>query len=799
MEIFKGTKFCCALIVLALILLCFVPAAAQAEETDKGAKQAALDYTLILPEKNAGRQEYLSDGNAGSCVRVRFGEVMEFLLPESAGYLYFTWHSVPQEAQLRFFDDNDAETGSFSIDETLYHQCYAVPKGSKRAELGSDKSDVAVSEMLVYETLPEDILLMEPSAGKADVLLVVAHTGDESYYFGGLLPILAGEKGYTVTVVFLSSAGRLAEEEAMRALYASGVKEQPLFAGFAYRLRPPGEANPAGRIWEQGTVRDYLKHVIQTQQPEVVIAHDAAGEDGDVMHAFASQLARLGIEAAATIGADNDPPEAWQVARLYEHCETGGDIQLPIDAELPAFAGRSARELAQQSYGGYTFLALYHKGAYAASTPGYTLAEEYRAPLADPMRDLGIDPMPTPVVTRAPSPVPTATAAPPEAGISGMEAMRGLGELLRGHTIAIASLGALMSALLVLWMLLRRKERKISRLLLCMIPLALGLLLAFVVPLVGAAGEIAEEDEPTPTPTLTPTPSPEPTPMPDPNDQYFRQPGEAEEVVVFDNEKDYYSYRSDTLSVEIQRYDSVNANERPLRYYVAHLRTRDANAFRPGFSSYRESGMDPSDPFAMSRRYKAVLAITGDNMTHSDAKNKAAILRAGRKYLDNPSGSTMVLSPDGMSMFICYGQTTRAQDLLDMGVMNTFSFGPELIVDGKLNENADGHYLSKHNPRVGVGLVEDGHFVIIVVEGRVSKYSYGVRLGEFAQLFMQEGCTQAYNLDGGASSCLLFMGEYVNKRMPNQYRDIPDMLMWGYSELVPGVNEPPQNSGFYSG
>ena len=98
-----------------------------------------------------------------------------------------------------------------------------------------------------------------------------------------------------------------------------------------------------------------------------------------------------------------------------------------------------------------------------------------------------------------------------------------------------------------------------------------------------------------------------------------------------------------------------------------------------------------------------------------------------------------------------------------------------------------------------MGLVEDGHFVIIVVEGRVSTYSYGVRLGEFAEMFMNEGCTQAYNLDGGASSCLLFMGEYINKRMPNQYRDIPDLLMWGYSELVPSEYETPQNNGFYSG
>ena len=375
------------------------------------------------------------------------------------------------------------------------------------------------------------------------------------------------------------------------------------------------------------------------------------------------------------------------------------------------------------------------------------------------------------------------------------------GSFAKQYAAAIASMGALLSALLVLAMLLGRVEWKLTRLLLCMIPLMLGLILAFAMPAIGNAAErsLPVEAEPTALPTPTASPTAEPSPTPNPADVYFRQPDEPEEVVLFDRENDHYIYRSDTLAVEIQRYDGSNEDGRPLRYYVAHLRTRDENAFRPGFVTYRENGRDPGDPFLASRRLKAVIAITGDNMIHSDEKNKAVILRAGRQYLDNRDGTTMVLSPDGMSMFICYGQLTRAQELLDMGVMNTYSFGPALIVDGELNAEANAHYLSKLNPRVGVGLVEDGHFVIIVVEGRVSTYSYGVRLGEFAEMFMEEGCKQAYNLDGGASSCLLFMGEYINRRMPNQYRDIPDLLMWGYSELVPSEYEPPRNNGFYSG
>lgn len=799
MEFFKTIRFRCALAALALAFFCWMPAYAQAESADDDANNKALDFTLILPEGNPGRQDYVSDGNAGSCVRVGFGGVMELLLPEGAKHIYLTWQSIPTEALLSFFDAKGVKTGGFSVDKALYHQCYAVPAGSKSATLSSDKSDVALSEIRVYAALPADILLPEAPTHKTDVLLVAAHTGDESYYFGGLLPILAGEKNYTVTVVFLSSGGRVAEEEAMRALHASGVKAQPFFAGFAYRLRPSGQGAYPENIWDQNRVKVYLGDLIRRCQPEIVITHDVAGEDGDSMHANAAALARLGIAAAGEDGGEKD---AWQVGRLYEHKQFGGDILLPVDSALPSFDGSSAREIAQQGYDGYSGLAVYHKTLFAADAAGYSLVEEYRKPDQDPMLDLVIDPMPSPVPSPTPSPAPTATVEPePEKAHTIARLAVGIGSFSRRYAAVIACIGALLSVLLLIWLLLRRKERKLLPLLFCMIPLVLGLFFAFAMSAIGDAAKalLPLAPEPTATPAITASPTAPPTPTPNPADAYFRQEGEPEEFVLFDSENDHYIYRSDTLSVEIQRYDTVSENNRPLRYYVAHVRARGENPFRPGFASYRENGRDPGDPFALSRRVKAVLAITGDNMTHSDEKNKAVILRAGRKYLDNRSGSTMVLSPDGMGMFICYGQTTGAQQLLDMGVMNTYSFGPELIVDGQLNANADAHYLAKYNPRVGLGLVEDGHFVVIVVEGRVSKYSYGVRLGEFADLFMQEGCIQAYNLDGGASSCLLFMGEYVNKRMPNQYRDIPDLLMWGYSDLVPGENEPAKNSGFYSG
>ena len=50
------------------------------------------------------------------------------------------------------------------------------------------------------------------------------------------------------------------------------------------------------------------------------------------------------------------------------------------------------------------------------------------------------------------------------------------------------------------------------------------------------------------------------------------------------------------------------------------------------------------------------------------------------------------------------------------------------------------------------------------------------------------GCQQAYNMDGGVSAALIFMGERLNKggnkKDWSQLRTLPDGLLFGYSEKV---------------
>ena len=71
------------------------------------------------------------------------------------------------------------------------------------------------------------------------------------------------------------------------------------------------------------------------------------------------------------------------------------------------------------------------------------------------------------------------------------------------------------------------------------------------------------------------------------------------------------------------------------------------------------------------------------------------------------------------------------------GVTASYSFGPILVEDGQVCPDVDKHRVKMENPRCGVGLIEPGHFLVIVSDGRDARRAYGYTLREFAQIFVE--------------------------------------------------------------
>ncbi|MBN1632311.1 MAG: phosphodiester glycosidase family protein, partial [Thermoleophilia bacterium] len=251
--------------------------------------------------------------------------------------------------------------------------------------------------------------------------------------------------------------------------------------------------------------------------------------------------------------------------------------------------------------------------------------------------------------------------------------------------------------------------------------------------------------------------------------------GDGEDPIVSDT-----SYSDDTLSISISQIQTGSGDD-TITYYVADVRPAAGVVLRAGLAGGRDGTADTSDIAAAN---DAILAINGD---YFGARDDGIIVRNGEICRDEGVRPGLALYLDGRMEV--YDETeTTAEELLDAGVWNTYSFGPALVVDGGIPQGIEyyeveddpEHPIQGRDPRTAIGIIGENHYLFVVVDGRDAGYSKGVTVEELAQIMLDLGCDTAYNLDGGGSSTMWFMGELVNDPSGKSgERDISDILFAG--------------------
>ena len=245
-----------------------------------------------------------------------------------------------------------------------------------------------------------------------------------------------------------------------------------------------------------------------------------------------------------------------------------------------------------------------------------------------------------------------------------------------------------------------------------------------------------------------------------------------------------WDVQTDNLTITVSQV-TTGSGSGMVNYFVAEVILTDATQLRSAFAenSFGRNIVEATSTIA--EQNDALFAINGD---YYGFRTDGIVIRNGVIYRDVPARTGLAFYRDG-SMEIYDETQTSAQALLDMGVWNTLSFGPALLEDGtivnnegtiNIDTNFGNHPVSGNQPRTGIGMIDENHFVFVVVDGRSPGYSRGVSLEEFAQIFKDLGCTDAYNLDGGGSSTMFFQGQVVNNPLgKNRERGTSDILYIG--------------------
>ncbi len=308
---------------------------------------------------------------------------------------------------------------------------------------------------------------------------------------------------------------------------------------------------------------------------------------------------------------------------------------------------------------------------------------------------------------------------------------------------------------------------------------AAGMLLAILLASCDSVPAMAQVSEtpaetPVPTQTVPPPPSIPSTPTPTPAPRRFAEKFSDTETVSF--KKFPFKYSDNDLCIEVSRVYG---------YFMAEIWMSEGNIPYSGFAHKSPPGNRTQAPSKMAQEYGAVLAITGDFISRK-GNPKGAMIREGIPMYDENRGDTMAIMPDG-ELRGYYKGTVKTQELMDLDVQDSYTFGPIIIYNGKVNELIKKHPLRPDNLRTAIGMVEPGHYIVIIATLKIT-------LDKLADILLKKDVSFAYNLDGGHSSALVFMGKQLNShRFIEDWgygqRNLPDMLMFGYSDTVLDMNE----------
>ena len=247
------------------------------------------------------------------------------------------------------------------------------------------------------------------------------------------------------------------------------------------------------------------------------------------------------------------------------------------------------------------------------------------------------------------------------------------------------------------------------------------------------------------------------------------------------------TYKSPTLSVSVTTHVDRKLFGKALVYYVADVRVSDVTQIKTAAFSGNFANTGRGRVSKMAHRENALIAISGDYCgNHGDT----LIIRNGEVYRQRIGTADICLLLKNGEMRTMRSDGVKIDQILALDPWQAWQFGPALLnSSGSPRKSFPVNTIGGNNPRCCIGYYEPGHYCFVLVDGR-QKASRGLTLPELAKLMQSLGCSQAYNLDGGASAHLFWQDRIYNA---------PSGGGRVISDIIYIVKEDYPESGFYCG
>ncbi len=233
------------------------------------------------------------------------------------------------------------------------------------------------------------------------------------------------------------------------------------------------------------------------------------------------------------------------------------------------------------------------------------------------------------------------------------------------------------------------------------------------------------------------------------------------------------SYQDESITVTMESREVGDS-----MFHVAHVKIAHPSQLRTALAGpYGTKKTNKTS--AMAKANNAVVAINGDYYNNREG---GYIARQGETYRKKPSKNLDMLVIDSKGNFHVLVKsdpeklTALVQDQ-ENPIIQAFTFGPALIVDGMLQPLPESYpfNIRREEPRAAIGQAGPLEYVMVVVDGRRDD-SPGVTMEELANFMAELNCTQAFNLDGGNSATMIFNNAFYSRKTDNSERSVSDII-----------------------
>ena len=245
--------------------------------------------------------------------------------------------------------------------------------------------------------------------------------------------------------------------------------------------------------------------------------------------------------------------------------------------------------------------------------------------------------------------------------------------------------------------------------------------------------------------------------------------------------EDTFTYEDESIRIVINQW-CYAFNRTNMRFYAADVYVTRPDQLMTAFAGEAYSKNNAESTSSIAERHDAVLAVNGDYYNYKD--NVGLVIRNGVLYRDkNTTRDLLLVMKDGTFVGIPRDEykAGSGEQYVQDGVVQSFIFGPLLVNNGEITELPKDYVISMketiREPRTAIGQVEPNHYLFVVADGRRSGWSdKGMSLRELQKFFHEQGCSVAYNLDGGGSATMVLNGTRVNKTSGSRERNVSDII-----------------------